>query len=280
VLEVHNLTMINNENRIWEVLDEYKISKISFHYLTDIPIYNEDTNTEDYTDGYVIEFGKLKSGDSWRYYTFSKHFGHFNTNINRAMVFYSDLIIKNRGDEFDLKYLIFTQNFFILLINSLEVYLIDIFKSLAKGLKVEVLDMRLFVKFLRNFNLKNKFYNALKEKGSIGFYLSEILPVRLDLLQKDKCRIAYQLVNFDLLNIDNSGWEKIFCNPNGNCYLQQRHEIVHGGLPIVHNKSKISQLEFVETALIDIVKFVLSIEDSTYQRISELEAKELEENLN
>ncbi|KKM89290.1 hypothetical protein LCGC14_1250140 [marine sediment metagenome] len=269
--------MINKEDKIWEILDEYKISKISFHYLTDIPIYNEDTDTEDYTDGYVIEFGKLKSGESWRYYTFSKHFGHFNININRAMVFYYDLIIKNRGNEFDLKYLILTQNFFILLINSLEVYLIDIFKSLAKGLKVEILNMELFVKFLGKFNLKNEFYNTLKEEGNIGFYLSEILPERLDLLQKDKCRIAYQLVNFDLFNIDKEGWEKNFCNRNGNCYIQQRHEIVHGGLPIIHEKTKSSQLEFIETALIDIVKFVLSIEDSTYQRISELEKKELEE---
>jgi len=135
----------------------------------------------------------------------------------------------------------------------------------------------LFVKFLRKFNLKNEFYNTLKEEGNIGFYLSEILPERLDLLQKDKCRIAYQLVNFDLFNIDKEGWEKNFCNRNGNCYIQQRHEIVHGGLPIIHEKTKSSQLEFIETALIDIVKFVLSIEDSTYQRISELEKKELEE---
>ena len=55
MLEVRNLTMNNNENRIWEVLNEYKISKISFHYLTDIPIYNENTDTEDYTDGNVID---------------------------------------------------------------------------------------------------------------------------------------------------------------------------------------------------------------------------------
>ncbi|KKN09835.1 hypothetical protein LCGC14_1042580 [marine sediment metagenome] len=75
----------------------------------------------------------------------------------------------------------------------------------------------LFVKFLRKFNLKNEFYNTLKEEGNIGFYLSEILPEHLDLFQKDKCRIVYQLINFDLFDIDKSVWEKKFCNPNGNC---------------------------------------------------------------
>jgi len=273
------LIIINDENRIWEILDEFKISKVSFHYETNIPFYNENTDTEDYTEGYILEVGKLKSGGGWRYHTFSTHFGNFNKNINRALVFYSDLIIKNKGSEFDLKYLILTQNFFILLINSLEVYLVNIFKSLAKGITVETFNMKLFVKFLGKFNLKEEFYRALKEKGNINFYLSEILPERVDLLQKKKCRIAYQLVNFDLLNIDKSGWEKIFCNSSGNCYIQQRNEIVHGGLPIVHNKTKFSQLEFIETALKDIVKFTLSVEESTYQKISEFEAKELENNL-
>ena len=130
------LTMINDENRIWEILENFKISKISYHYKTNIPVYDEDTDEEYYTDGYLIKSTKLKSGDGWRYHIFSKHFGNFNKNINRALVFYSDLIIKNNENRFDLKYLILTQNFFILLINSLEVYLVDTFKSLTKGLKI------------------------------------------------------------------------------------------------------------------------------------------------
>jgi len=51
-------------------------------------------------------------------------------------------------------------------------------------------------------------------------------------------------------------------------------------LPIVHDKTKSSQLEFIETASIDIVKFVLLIEGSTYQRISDLEERELKDSSN
>jgi tetratricopeptide (TPR) repeat protein len=273
--------MIKNESKLWEFLNKYCISKFIFHIQTE-EIKTE--KTAEFINGKFIEVKNpmiIEKGDIVFQFTefvqkhliFSKFYTNFTTNINRAIVYYPEIInVDSPEDFFNLRIIFIFQTMHILLITALEGYLGDLFKWISQNILISNLEARLLVKFLKTFNIRNEFLNIYAKKGNFNFTLSEILPSRMDFQQKKKCKTAYNLVGIDVVNISDSIWEKIYA-PEG--YIKRRNSYVHSDMTEylrIKNIKNIqdfnleNEIEEFENSLMDIVKFVFYIEHQRFFR--------------
>ena len=86
----------------------------------------------------------------------------------------------------------------------------------------------------------------------------------MDFQNKDKCRVAFQLISIDLLGLDELFWHKIFDNEDTS-YLQARHRIIHGSMPNIESLEDECSVDFIERALLDIVNYVYFIEEKRFE---------------
>jgi len=199
---------------------------------------------------------------------FDKHssmFVIFNLNINRALILYPLLLtIQKKADQhhmdlqLDFQYLHFCEVILICLITSMEVYLVDMFKQISSLVTVKDVDKRKFVDFLRQFRLEKEYLDSLKNYGNDSIPLSIIIPGRIDLQQKEKCKVAYSLIGIDLPRIvdgESKTWDKIFGNTKDS-YVQMRHNIIHRGMGATVRLSQKLNIDLVESAILDVAKFV------------------------
>ena len=234
--------MIENEEEVWNLLSKFNVNKISFKYDKRFKL--------------ITEFGSMNR------YMFSFTHLKFVEHINRVMMFYSQIIKKkNLIDISDkIEQYLYRSNFLILLINSLEVYLDMVFRWASKFLFIRDLNKKVFIKFIKTFWIRDNFFDKLIEKNNLEIVLTEILPDRMDFQNKDKCKVAYQLINIDLPNLYNRFWQNIFSNEDTS-YMQSRHKIIHGEMPNIESIESECSVDFVERALLDIVNYVFFIEE-------------------
>lgn len=262
--------MLKNEDKLWKFLNKYCISKLGFQIQEKDKVLEkglENINGKFVEKPMTIKKGHIHfslNGKIIQHLIFSPFYSE--VNINRAVVYYPEIIkIDNDEDFFNSQSIFLFQSMLILLITALEVYLRSVFQGISMRLIVSQLDMNKFVKFLKEFNLKNQFLKKLSEVGNLEFLFSDILPERIDLQQKEKCKIAFNLIGIGVQNVNNSIWEKIFSTKSG--YLQKRHKIIHGGpnqitdIRNINNFNINQEIEELEKTIMDIVQFVFYIEN-------------------
>jgi len=194
----------------------------------------------------------------------SKSFIVFDLNVCFALLFYQEIIDyeRKKEDKIPLKYWAHKENAIIRLVTSLDVYLVDSFKNISKSLTLEKLDRTKLVDFVRTFRSENEYFNAIKTT-SREIALDNILPRRLDLQQKDRCKKAYSLIDIDVMNVAGKNqpnafvlWDKIFNKSDG--YIQTRHRIVHRGIARTHSEN--INADYIKTVALDIANFIYDLE--------------------
>jgi len=237
--------MIENEEEIWDLLNKFNVNKLSFTYNKNNTLIIKST------------FNK---------FAFSYTHVKFVENINRVMTFYPKIIEKMKPTDISerIEKYLYRSNFLILLINSLEVYLDMVFRWASEFLFIRDLNKKKFIKFIKKFWIRDNFFNKLIEKDNLEIKLTEILPERMDFQNKDKCKVAFQLLNIDLPGLYEDFWHNIFDNEDTS-YMQTRHRIIHGEMPNFENLNNECSVDFVERALLDIVNYVYFIEEKRFE---------------
>lgn len=273
--------MLKDESKLWEFLNRYCILKFSFH-IQDEQVKMDrsakfiDGKFVENKDPSIIEKGAINFSLEGppNHLIFSKFYTIFNTNINRVIALYPEIIkISKSEDFFRMKNIFIFQTMHILLITALEVYLSSLFLWVSRErILISDLNPKIFVKFLKTFSLRYQFLDIFAKRGNLNFPLGDILPERNDasvFQQKKKCKIAYNLIGIDVVNIAESIWDKIY-SKNG--YIKKRNLFIHSD---IHNYIAINnirdfdldkQFEDLENALMDIVKFVYYIEHQRFFR--------------
>ncbi len=273
--------MFKDELKLWEFLNRYSISKFSFNIQeeqTKMDISAKFMNGKFFEDKdpNIIEKGAInfRLDGPPSHLVFSEFFTIFTTNINRAIAFYPEIVkISKPEDFFKLENIFIFQTMHILLITALEVYLSSLFLWVSRQrILISDLDQKIFVKFLKVFTLRYQFLDIFAERRNLDFPLGDILPERMDISvfqQKKKCKIAYNLIGIDVVNIAESIWEKIY-SKNG--HIKKRNSIIHSeiysslGIDNIRDFDLNKHIEDLENALMDIVKFVFYIEHQRFFR--------------
>ena len=233
--------MIENEEEIWDLLNKFNVNKLSFEY-------NKN--------------GKLMIHSTFNKFAFSYAHVKFVEHINRIMLFYPKIIERKKTTDISkrIEQYLYRSNFLILLINSLEVYLDMVFRWASKYLFIRDLNKMKFIKLIKTFRIRDNFFNKLIEKDNLNIGLTEILPERMDFQNKDKCRVAYNLININLPGLYEDYWHNIFDNEDTS-YIQTRHRIINGEMLNLENLDNECSIDFIERALLDIVNYVFFIEE-------------------
>lgn len=237
--------MIENEVEMWNLLNKFNIDKLSYNY---------------------DRSGKLIIKSTFNKFAFSQTHTKFREHINRVMMFYPKIIEKKISTDISerIERYLYRSNFLIMLINSLEIYLDMVFRWASKFSYIRDLDKRVLIKFIKKFWIRDNFFNKLIEKDNLDIILTEILPKRMDFQNKDKCRIAFQLIHIDLPGLCEDFWHNIFDNEETS-YLQARHKVIHGLMPNIENLEEECSVDFIERALLDIVNYVYFIEEWRFE---------------
>ncbi len=195
-------------------------------------------------------------------FMFSFTYTKFVEHINRVMMIYPKIIEKKSTKEISerIEQYLYRSNFLILLINSLETYLDMVFRWVTKFLFIKDLNKKNFIKFIKTFRIRDNFFNKLIEKDNLNIVLTEILNERMDFQNRDKSRVAYNLININLPGLYEDFWHNIFDN-KPDSYMQTRHRIIHDIMPDIENIEFECSVDFVERALLDIVNYVFFIEE-------------------
>jgi hypothetical protein len=237
------------ENSLWEKLWEFKLFKVPENEEASIEVSNNHTN----------------------------EFIFFNIGLNLSLKLYPTVLkMENKEGFINHDYYFYCGIILISLITSLESYLERNFRILASKISVEDLNMETFVKFIKEFRIEKEYFNALKEYNTHEFFLSYVLPERMDLQQKDKVKIAYKLLSIDLPGIADEKqkiWESIFGEKEG--YVSLRHETVHLGYPnFVLNYSADDNVvndKLIFQAALNISKFVYELDKSISMKFPKID---------
>lgn len=267
--------MIKNEEKFWEILNSYDISKVKIEFM------EKDIETE---TGFQIINGKMinknwkvKKSDRSNFFVnntnhlfnLSEPFADFVMGINRSASEYSDIInIKEKKEFFDFKNLIKFQSIYVFIVNALEVYCRETFERISKEIIVKDLQPIKLKRFLKNMNLEKKFEFFKSKKGTLDFLLSEFLDTlsvgerkRISFQQPEVIKRSFLLVGFNVISMINGLWQKIIEH-----IMRWRHFIIHKNLNRLIEHIQIdefnldSEIEELENSILDIVQFVFYIE--------------------
>ena len=237
--------MIENEEEIWDLLSRFNVNKLAFNY---------------------DKKGKLIIESTFNKFAFSKTHTKFGEHINRVMSLYPKIIKSKNSEDFSKKIeqYLYRSNFLILLINSFEVYLDMVFRWSSRFLYIRDLNKKEFIKFIKKFRTREYFFDKLIERDSLEIVLSEILQDRMDFQNKEKSKVAFQLINIYLPKLGKVFWHNIFDN-EPNSYMQTRHRIIHSEMPNYEDLDNQCSIDYIEKALLDIVNYVYFIEEKRFQ---------------
>ncbi len=274
--------MSNNEEKLWKELEKYNVYKIDQNIVKQKRKY--DNYAENINGKFVEKEGFTEIGTIIRGITkinpffIAQYHLNFTYGLNRAIIFYPKILeIKNSEEFIQYENSLFYDTILLFLINALENYLIDTFKYLADGIIVSKTDKKELNSFLKEFNIRNVFFQKLQEFQSLEFSLSELIPDRIDMQQREKVKKAYKLVYLDLAQLNPEIWEKIFTKDSRG-YMQRRHKIIHSSfqsdIKNINDLNINSEIDYIEKAILDVAKFVCDIEwHRLYYRPDPMEIK-------
>ena len=260
--------MLNNEEKLWKELGKYNVYKIDQNIVKQkekFDLYAENINGKFVEKEGFTEIGTITRGvTKMSPFFIAQYHLNFTYGLNRAIIFYPKILEIKSSEEFiQYENSLFYDTILLFLINALENYLIDTFKYLAEGIIVSKTDKKDLNNFLKEFNMRNVFFQKLQEFQSLEFSLSELIPDRIDMQQREKAKKAYKLVYLDLAQLNAEIWENIFTKESRG-YMQKRHKIIHASFQSdIKNINYINiknEIDYIEKAILDIAKFVCDIE--------------------
>lgn len=205
-----------------------------------------------------IEFRKGMLSYSYEHneiINFSREFEEIFIDFTKIMLLYEDMLKSYITDDF--KVTLYIQNCIILLVTALESYLTNIYKHICINTRVGDLKQVQVKKFLKCFNIKlnftPKWYSRMK---NVSIY--DLLPEKVNFQNKNRCRKAFSVFEIQLAKRFNELWDKIFSKDEG--YVGFRHIFVHTGSAFTLQRYKKLNLNFIENAILDIAKFIYSVE--------------------
>lgn len=263
--------MFKNEEKLWQVLNNFEISRLEYKILKktktiEKALFKTKNNIVSEEPMIINKGDIIRSFKSTQnnFLILSKNFKPFIEGINEAMVIYSEIVkFRDSNDLFNPKNIFIFNQIQVRLINALEVYFRELFKDIASMRRISELNHKVVKKFLKIFRLNEKFEEMYRSNGNLEFLLSEILPERLNFQNKNNVRIAYSFIRFNVVDIMDGLWERIYSKTNG--YINKRHIVVHSNqkstsISNIQDFDLNKEIEYLEKEIIDIVQFVFYIE--------------------
>lgn len=263
--------MFKNEEKLWQFLNNFEISQLEYRISKKNKTIEEalfkTKNNIVFEKPMIINKGDIhvafKSTKSNLLYL-SKNFKPFVEGINEVMAIYSEIVkLRDSNDFFNPKIIFIFNQIQVRLINALEVYFRELFKDVASMRRLSELNLKVVKKFLKVFHLTERFEEMYRSHGNFDFLLSDILSERLDFQKKDNVRIAYSLIRFNVVDIMDGLWNRIYSKTDG--YINKRHIVVHSNkkptnITNIQDFDLNKEIEYLEKEIIDIVQFVFYIE--------------------
>lgn len=126
-------------------------------------------------------------------------------------------------DSFFLK-----QASIVQIITSLEAYYQDTFEIITKNLTTSEIDAVALSRFLKENRLLTEFTEALQKQKTLHFHVSEIVPKFYPFQDKEKIKLALNLVGLDPIGPYDKEWANTF-GDNEDSTVNLRHAFVHRG---------------------------------------------------
>ena len=157
----------------------------------------------------------------------------FNFNINKVVETLKNAL---NYDDNTRHYYIMCDNALVLLITAFEAYLVN------------------------NYN-----------KVRINSGMTEVDPILLRFQNKDDLKEKYNEFNIDIAHLDDTLWRKIFTSSeHERGLIKLRNIVVHSGWDNFQNKSDMIDYNFVEEAIITIIKFIKIVENTIIRNFPNL----------
>lgn len=157
----------------------------------------------------------------------------FNFNINKVVETLRNAL---NYDDNTHHYYIMCDNALVLLITAFEAYLVN------------------------NYN-----------KVRTNSEMTEVDPIILRFQYKDDLKEKYNEFNIDIAHLDDTLWRKIFASgEHERGLIKLRNIVVHSGWDNFQNKSDMIDHNFVEEAIITIIKFIKIVENTIIRNFPNL----------
>lgn len=147
----------------------------------------------------------------------------------------------------------------ILLITDIEVFLRMGFIKIASVSTRNTVNCKYFTKLKNIFRIKDT--DKLTDFINSNITLNKLLPPieQLEFQRCEVCSIAYKLCNIEIPQIDDELWRRLFSGEDDG-YIKIRNKLIHGGFEASVKYNKILNKDFLETIILDIVKFAHKID--------------------
>jgi hypothetical protein len=162
------------------------------------------------------------------------------------------------------------------IITSLETYYQTVLKKVSRNVKISEIDAIALSKFIKENKLMSEFTKALETKQTLDFYLSELVPEFFPLQQKEKIRIAMNLIGLDPVGSFLKEWERTFGDEKMST-IKLRHTFVHEGISLDRLSDSIIKINmaFIKERIKDAILLVGFLENQICEKYPAVHFKEL-----
>lgn len=199
-------------------------------------------------------------------------FYFFNSNLGRALVL--PTLVYGPDSDTDWAY---TDSTFLCqaaitqIITSLETYYQNILRTIANIVKITEVDARALSSFLKKNRLLTEFTRALESQETLNFPLLELIPEFFPLQQKDKIKVAMNLIDLDPVGTCHSEWSRTFGNTETST-VKLRHSFVHEGLDYTASaRIGLFRENFITERIKDAIVLVCHMEPQLSKKYKEIE---------
>ncbi len=160
----------------------------------------------------------------------------------------------------------------IQIITSLETYYQNILRTISQNVRLSEVDAVTLGYFIEKNRLMIEFTKTLKNERTLDFHLSELIPEFFPLQQKDKIKIAMNLIGLDPIGPFNKEWERSF-GDDQNSTVKLRHAFVHEGID--YDSALKINVAFIKNRIKDAIVLVCNLEKQISEKYSIEQIKDL-----